>query len=148
MLVKVRASKEVDSDVDEAVLSLGNELHMYLEKLDFEHKQEYPNASNRMRRYIENVRNSSLFKGVKNSQIRHEFRFYDEENDMQGYIDALIIKDDEIDIIDFKFSHIDEPEYDKQLRLYKKYISKISNLPIKMYLLSASTGEIREVQDE
>ena len=145
---KSRASKEVEDSVDSSILSLGTELHMYLEKLDFENEQNFVGASKRMLKYITNVKNSVLFKGVKNDQIRHEFRFYDEENNLEGYIDALIIKDNEVDIIDFKFRNIDDEAYDRQLRTYKGYISKIIKLPIKMYLLSAVTGKYREVKDE
>ena len=91
--------------------------------------------------------NLFLDKGIKNEQVRHEFSFFDEENNLNGYIDALIIKNDEIDIVDFKLKNIDEEEYDRQLRLYKRYIAKKTNLPVKMFLLAALTGEIREVQD-
>ena len=148
VIEKSRASKVASEDTDTSLLSLGTELHSYLEHLDFENPQDFIGASPKMKRYIANVRNSKLFKGVKNSQIRHEYRYYDEDNNIEGYIDCLIIKDNEIDIIDFKFANIDDEAYDKQLRTYKSYIAKISNLPIKMYLLSAVNGKIREVKDE
>ena len=60
----------------------------------------------------------------------------------------MIIKDNEIDIIDFKLKNIAEEDYDKQLKTYKAYISSISDKPIKMYLLAALTGEVREAKDE
>ena len=142
-----RASKEINDDVDTAVLDLGNELHAYLEGLDFENDDLSYITNPRMKKYVYNIRHSNLFKGIKNEQIRHEFPFYDEINNVSGYIDALIIKDDEIDIIDFKLRNIDEVEYDKQLRTYKRYVVQNTNLPIKMYLLAAITGEVREVYD-
>ena len=52
------------------------------------------------------------------------------------------------DILENIIKHIDDKEYDKQLRTYKKYVSRFTNKPIKMYLLAAMTGETREVEDE
>lgn len=144
----LRASKEVDEDIDSGLLDFGSELHAYLEKMDLDSKDLDYVKNRQMKKYVYNVINSSLFKGIKNEQVRHEFRFFDSQNNIQGYIDALIIKDDEIDIVDFKLKNIDEVEYDRQLRVYKDYLSKKTNFPIKMYLLAALTGEIREVKDE
>lgn len=147
-VVKLRASKQVDTDIDESLLDFGTELHAYLEKMDLKTKSLDYVKNRQMRKYVYNVMNSSLFKDIDNNQVRHEYRFYDEENNIQGYIDALIIKEKEIDIVDFKLKNIDEEEYDKQLRVYKSYLSKKMSVPIKMYLLAAITGEIREVYDE
>ena len=148
LVTKTRASKEVSDDVDSGVLDFGSELHAYLENMDLESKNLDYVKNRQMKKYVYNVMNSSLFKGIKNNQVRHEFRFYDEEENIQGYIDALIVKENEIDIVDFKLKNIDEVEYDRQLRIYKSYLSKKTTLPIKMYLLAAITGEIREVKDE
>ena len=143
-----RASKDVDSEVEESVLDFGTELHAYLEKMNLDTRSVDYVKNRQMKKYVYNVMNSSLFEGVKNDQVRHEYRFYDEDSGVQGFIDCLIIKDNEIDIIDFKLKKVDEIEYDRQLRIYKSYISKISKKPVKMYLLAAISGEIREVYDE
>ena len=148
LVKKERASKEIGEEVDASILDFGTELHAYLESLDFESDDLSYIKDSRMRKYVSNVKNSELFKGVKNSQIRHEFEFYDEENNLSGFIDALIIKEDEVDIIDFKLKNIDDDKYDRQLRIYKRFIITKTNLPVEMYLLAAITGEIREVQDE
>ncbi len=147
-VIKLRASKELEEDIDESVLDFGSHLHAYLENVDLDNRSTEYIQDMRMRRYVNNVINSPLFKGIHNKDVRHEFPFYDEDSGVQGYIDALIIKDDEVNIIDFKLKHIDDEEYDKQLRTYKSYIKKITNKPIKMFLLAAITGEIREVKDE
>ena len=147
-VVHLRASKSLSDDVDESVLDFGTELHSYLEHMDLNTRNlDYIN-NRQMRRYVYNVMNSSLFSDITNEQVRHEFRFFDSEENIEGYIDALIIKENEIDIVDFKLKNIDEEEYDRQLRIYKKCLLKKTNLPIKMYLLAAITGEIREVKDE
>lgn len=143
-----RASKEIGEEVNASLLDFGSELHAYLENMDLNSDSLEYIKDIRMRRYVKNVKNSSLFKEVRNEQVRHEYRFFDEKNNVEGYIDALIIKDNEVDIVDFKLKNIDDEAYDKQLRTYKRYIATLTNLPIKMYLLAAITGEIREVKDE
>lgn len=148
VVVHTRASKEVDEDAVAVTLDFGSELHAYLERMDLETKSVDYVSNRQMKKYVYNVINSKLFKGITNEQVRHEFRFYDSESNIQGYIDALIIKDDEIDIVDFKLKNIMDEEYDRQLRIYKSYLVKQTSLPVKMYLLAAVTGEIREVKDE
>ncbi len=144
---KKRASKEVVK-VDESLLRFGNEVHALLEGLDLSNKDTSYIKDYKYRRIANNVINSELFKGVTNEQVRHEFSYFDKENNVNGVIDCLIIKDHEIDIVDFKLKNIAEEEYDKQLKTYKAYISTISDKQIKMYLLAALTGEVREVKDE
>lgn len=144
---KRRASKEVVK-VDESLLRFGNEAHALLEGLDLSNKDTSYFKDYRYRRIANNVINSELFKGVTNEQVRHEFSYFDKENNVNGVIDCLIIKDREIDIVDFKLKNIAEEEYDRQLKTYKAYISSISDKQIKMYLLAALTGEVREVKDE
>lgn len=145
-IVHTRASKFTDAEVDSAVLSFGSELHYYLEHLDFESDDLSYIKNRQMRKYVYNVKNSPLFKGVKNKDVRHEYHFYDNSSGIEGYIDALIIKENEVDIVDFKLKNIDEIEYVSQLNIYKDYIKKVTNKPIKMYLLAAITGEIKEVK--
>ena len=130
---KKRASKEVVK-VDESLLRFGTEVHALLEGLDLSKKDTIYIKDSKFRRIANNVINSELFKGITNEQVRHEFSYYDKENNVNGIIDCLIIKEDEIDIVDFKLKNIAEEDYDKQLRTYKSYVSSISNKPIKMYL--------------
>ena len=144
---KKHASKEVVK-VDESLLRFGTEVHALLEGLDLSKKDTSYIKDYRYRKIANNIINSELFKGVNNEQVRHEFAYYDKENNVNGVIDCLIIKNNEIDIVDFKLKNIAEEDYDKQLRTYKAYISSISDKPIKMYLLAALTGEVREVKDE
>ena len=99
----------------------------------------------KMEKYVKNVVSSFVFENITNAKIMHEYRFYDEVSGVNGIIDCLIIKDDEIDIVDFKLKNISDFHYDEQLNIYADYVKKISNLPIKKYLISAITGEVREV---
>ena len=144
---KSRASKQ-SSGVNEDTLQFGTNVHAYLEGIDLDNRDTSYIKDYQYRKIVNNVVNSPLFKGVNNSQVRHEFSYYDEVNNVNGTIDCLIEFDDKIYIIDFKLKNIDEEEYDNQLRTYKKYIAQVSDKPIYMYLLAAITGEIREVKDE
>ena len=146
--VHLRASKSVNEEIDPDLLDFGTELHAYLENFNLENKSLDYVKNRQMKKYVYNVMHSSLFDGVKNNEVLHEYRFFDEESGIEGYIDALIVKENEIDIVDFKLKNIDEKEYDRQLRIYKSFLARQTKLPIKMYLLAAMTGEIREVKDE
>ena len=146
-LKKEKASKEV-SAVDEDLLIFGTQVHAILEGLDFSNREnnKYNNPS--FRKIVDNVLSSPLLKGVTNEMVKAEFAFFDQENNVNGVIDCLVEKDNEILIIDYKLKNIADEEYEKQLRTYYKYISSISDKPIKMYLLAALTGEIKEVKYE
>ena len=142
----LRASKETTLDVNKEVLKFGNKLHEALEITDFKD----PDYSLINDRYIESkVRtflNSPLTNNIKLGRIYKEYEFVDEKNNTNGIIDLLVVYKDHVDIIDYKTKHIDDEGYDKQLHVYYDFIAqKYSNLPIKMYLYSILTGEIREV---
>ena len=66
---------------------------------------------------------------------------------VQGVVDLIIIRENSIDIVDYKFSTlaIDElkEKYQDQLRLYKIAVEKAFNLPVAhMYIYSIQTGEL------
>ena len=82
----------------------------------------------------------------KTKTFRHEYEFYDDINEVHGIIDCLIIKNDEIIIVDFKLKNLDDEQYIKQLHVYRDYIKSISDKPIRLYLVSALTGEEREIE--
>ncbi len=144
-IYKTKASKEYDGQIDESLLELGTKLHYLLEIADYENKDTSFIKQPRLRKYVDNVLRSPLFNGVKNKDIIHEYQYYDEENNVHGIIDALVMRNDYIDIIDFKLKNIDDDKYVLQLKTYRDYISKISNKPIKMHLLSSITGEEKEI---
>ena len=100
------------------------------------------------RKMIDKVLSLNIFKGVKNDNVLHEYDFYDEQNNVHGIIDCILVKDDEVDIIDFKLKNINDEEYIKQLKIYKNYVKTITKKPIKTYLLSISLGMLRKIHDE
>ena len=145
-IVRKKASKEKSIDVDENVLKFGTKLHYALELLNYETKDLSYIKDDRIRKYVDNVVNSFVFKDIKNAKILHEYEYYDEVSGVNGIIDCLIIKEDEVDIVDFKLKNISDSHYNEQLNIYADYVKKICKLPIKKYLISAITGEVREVE--
>jgi len=145
LINKGRASHAVEQNIDSSLLEFGEELHRLLEALDYENKDLSFIKNPLLQRCAYHVLNSSLFKDVKNDQLRHEFAFFDEIHHIHGIIDCLIITDQDIKIIDFKLKNIDDEKYQTQLRTYRDYLKTITALPIHLYLLSAMTGEEKEI---
>ena len=147
-IVRKKASKERSVDVSESLLEFGTKLHYALELLDYKKKDLSYIKDYKMRKYVSNVVDSFVFKDIDNAKILHEYRYYDEVNGVNGIIDCLIIKENEVDIVDFKLKNISDTHYNEQLNIYEDYVKKITTLPIKKYLISAITGEVREVVRE
>ncbi len=145
LITKKSASKKISVTVDSSALEFGSQLHHLLEIVDYEKKDTSFIKNPQLARCVSNVLRTSIFKNVKNENLRHEYEFYDDLNEVHGIIDCLIIKNDEIIIVDFKLKNIDDEQYIKQLHVYRDYIKNISDKPIRLYLVSALTGEEREI---
>ena len=143
-----KASKDVNDEANLENLRLGERMHYLLEIIDFETKDTSFIKDEKERKMIEKVLSLNIFKGVKNDNVLHEYDFYDEQNNVHGIIDCILVKDDEVDIIDFKLKNINDEEYIKQLKIYKNYVKTITKKPIKTYLLSISLGMLRKIHDE
>ncbi len=141
-----KASKDLDDAVSQSLLEFGNEIHYLLEIANFETKDLSYILSPKVRKYISNVLSAKVFENVKNSQVLHEYSFFDEKNNVNGVIDCLVKKDNEVGIVDFKLKHLDDEKYVLQLHTYRDYIKQITDLPIKLYLISAITGEVKEIE--
>jgi len=146
LIEKRIASHEISEEVDQGVLDFGTQLHQLLEVVDYEKKDLSFIRDKRLAQCVSNVFMTSLFSNVKNENLRHEFKFYDAKNQIHGVIDCLIMSQEEIKIVDFKLKNIDDEQYIKQLHAYRDYVRSISALPIRMYLISAMTGEEREIE--
>jgi ATP-dependent exoDNAse (exonuclease V) beta subunit len=87
----------------------------------------------------------SLFEKAGEAKVYHEYAFYDEDNDLNGIIDLLLVYPDHIDLVDFKTSNIEDEAYVKQLDSYSEYLKKVFNKPIKRYLLSIVGQTFKEI---
>ena len=144
-VVHKKASKDIDDSTNKELLEFGTEIHYLLEIANYETKNLSFIKDSRMKRYVNNVLNAKVFENVKNDEVLHEFSFYDDINSVSGTIDCLLMKKDEVDIVDFKLKHLDDEKYVLQLHTYRDYIKQITKLPIKMFLIAALTGEVKEI---
>ena len=117
-------------------INLGNNIHELFEYADFK---------NTVNEYINN-----LLKQIDNNYINiyHEYEFsYEENNEVyNGIIDLLLEYKNHITIIDYKLKNINDKEYIKQLNGYKKYIEKITNKNVIIYLYSILDNKLLEVK--
>ena len=143
---KKMASKERTSEVDNSLLEFGTEIHYLLEIVDYESKDLSFISDSRMRKYVNNVLQSEIFKNVENSQVLHEYSFFDEKNGVSGIIDCIVTREQSIDIVDFKLKNLDDEKYILQLHTYRDYIEQTTDKVINMYLISAITGEVKQIE--
>lgn len=139
------ASKELDDDIDEELLLLGKKYHYYLELVNFNTLDTSFIKDKNDKKRIDKFLSNNLFKNMKDANVMHEYPFYDEESNVHGIIDLLVEHSDHIDIIDFKLSHIDDDAYEKQLGVYKQYVSKLTNKKINTFVTGILSGEIKQI---
>lgn len=141
------ASKVSEEKIDYKKLEFGTRLHAYLEITDFVSKDTSFITDPSIKKYVDNVVNNPLFSNLEESKILHEYHFYDDINSVNGIIDLLIVKNSEVLIVDFKLKNIEDAAYKNQLKIYKKFVSTITDKPIRMYLISAINGKEEEIYD-
>ncbi|MBE6137284.1 MAG: hypothetical protein E7176_02690 [Erysipelotrichaceae bacterium] len=150
-LENVRISKELlklpTKEVKESI-ALGLRFHSALEALDFSN----PNidalpVDSFIKDTINKVLSHDIFKSISNAKTYHEHEFYfNKDNDeYHGIIDLLVVYDDHVDIIDYKLSNVDSPEYIRQLGIYKEYVKSKWDKDINIYLLSILKAEITKL---
>lgn len=146
--IRRHISKEKSDEVDSRALELGNKFHYYLELVNFASKDTSFIKNNKDRQIIDKFLKNTIFDKASEAKICHEYAFYDEENDVYGIIDLMLIYDDHIDIIDYKLSHVDDEDYVKQVNAYRSYIKCVSgNKKINVYILGILSGLIKEVKE-
>lgn len=149
LYITKKISKDVSEDIDHELLELGNKYHAYLESCDFVTKDTSFIKDKKDRYLIDRFLKNSLFDDVGNAIQLHEYEFYDEENDVTGVIDFMLVYDDHIDLIDFKLSHIDDEAYEKQVKTYKQYMQKLCpDKKINMYILGILSLDKKEVKND
>ena len=118
-------------------MKLGTLFHETLQYLDFKEPRLDLISDDFIKAKIQAFLNSDLIKNSLDADIYHEYEFVSlDEELLHGIIDLLIIKDDEILIIDYKLQNTSSKEYLKQLKGYKDYVVKTFNKPVKTYLYS------------
>lgn len=145
--ISKRLYKLPDKNVRQSI-ELGLEFHSILEALDFKNPRiEELDISEFMKERINKVLALPVFRDIASAKVfqEHEFYFIENLEEYHGIIDLLVMYEDHMDIIDYKLSNVDSKEYERQLLIYKRYVSSISNLPIDVYLLSILKSEIKKL---
>lgn len=146
-ITKQRISKELGTVTNYSMrkaIELGEKFHECLEVLDFNQLQiDALPVDSFMKEALKNLLKAPVFMHIDSAKTYHEHEFYFEE--YHGIIDLLCIYEDHIDIIDYKLSQTQSPEYIHQLEIYKAYIESKSNLPVSCYLLSILKQEVVQV---
>ena len=147
--VKTKASKEIKSVLNEEEIEnidFGNKLHEYLEAVDFKSKDTSFISDTHDKNIIDSLLNSDVFKNIKNDDLIYkEYEFYDDQNDIKGFIDLLVIEKENIKIFDYKLKNISDIEYSRQLKIYKDYITRTFKKPCKTYLISILEKKVEEI---
>lgn len=140
-----KASKTSVEPVDEGALAYGTRLHRLLEVVDFKTKDTSFIFSEKERATIDRVLALPVFDDISNAKVYHEYEFYDEDENIHGSIDLLLVFDDYAYIIDYKTKHIDDPAYEKQLSIYKSFVERKFGLRTRAGLLSIIGAEFKSV---
>lgn len=143
-----KESLHIVTKEEQDLLDFGTRVHEVLETLDFNNPNlSIYNLTKRMEDKILSFLNTDLMKDNINSNLYKEYEFtYLEDNVYShGIIDLLIEREDKCIIVDYKLKNIDDPNYDKQLNGYRKYISEKTNKEVECYLYSIIDEKFRRV---
>ena len=150
----LRASKTFNKDEDLDMISdmeYGTLLHSYLEHSDLINRK-IPKIENNKDNIIILKAIDKLNKlDLKETVVRTEYDYFDDEANTTGKIDLLLIHKNrkEISIIDYKIKNIEDEAYDRQLNVYRKNILKIfKDYKVKMYLFSIIDCNLKEVAEK
>lgn len=98
------------------------------------------------------ITDSSLLSNVISNMKKHkeftdyinqipELEFFD--GDIHGFIDCIFEYNDFYLIVDYKLKNVNKAEYIKQITIYKEYLEKIVNKPVKACLYSLMEDEFK-----
>ncbi len=126
-------------------MKYGTGMHALLEHLDFKHYE--PLSDKYLDAKVRAFLDSDIMHDIDQAKIYKEWEFiYTKDNvEYQGIIDLMLEYSDHITIIDYKLNDITNEDYLKQLKGYRDYVMTKSNKPIKLYLYSIMSGEIKEI---
>ena len=129
-------------------MEFGTFMHEVLESIDFKNPNlEKYNIDDKVRQNIYSLLNHEVFKDLDNAKIYKEYEFiYDKDNvKYHGIIDLMIIRDNYVDIIDYKLKNIDDEKYINQLNGYKDFIELLLKRHVNLYLYSIMEDKFKKL---
>lgn len=142
---KERASLEQPAPDSGENMDYGSHLHYLLSLVDLRKKDLGFVTNAEERKILTDLLADPLFDVGEHEEAYAEWPFLDKETGLRGIIDLLIVRKEEISVIDYKTKNISDENYDLQVRKYTEYVSRTFNKPVKGYLVSVTGGEIRRV---
>lgn len=139
------ASKELKIDSNKNNRDFGTKIHFIMEIMDFKNPDYSIIQESLYQTVVKKFLASPLMKNIKKGNIYKEYEYFDEEENVNGIIDLMVIYDEYIDVIDYKTKNIDDESYNKQLKLYSKFVRKTFHKEVNSYLYSLLTGEWKKV---
>ncbi len=136
-------SSELHIDASSSSLRYGSNLHEAMEGVDLR-CPDYGSLGKREEKAVKAFLSSEAAAGIEEADIYREYGFVDGEG-REGSIDLLMVFEDRVRIVDYKSSDIDKPDYEKQVRGYMDFASKLFDKPAEGYLYSLSKGECRKL---
>jgi len=116
-------------------IDFGTKIHELFEFTDFKNTDNIY-----ISRFI-----SKIDKNYLNIYKEYEFIYKLDNTESHGIIDLLIEYPDHFKIIDYKTKNINDTNYIKQIKGYKKYIESISDKRCLTYLYSILDDELKEI---
>jgi ATP-dependent helicase/nuclease subunit A len=131
-------------------LDMGNELHEYMETINFRTMDTSHIKNQKYKRFIDKVLNNSVFADCKSDNFIDAYKEYEFIGDnLHGFVDLFLLYEDKIKIIDYKLKDISNPDYKKQLKTYKEYLSSVfEGKTISTYLISLIEGRCEEINTD
>lgn len=140
-----RFSKQISltDDVDQSILDEGNYIHQIFELINYDSRDLSFIQEIKIRNKVEKILHLPMFLNANSKNTYNEYAFsYQNET---GVIDLFIIEEDCIQLIDFKLSNIDDPNYDKQVERYAQVLQSLFNKPVYGYLVSLNKQTYRKI---
>lgn len=134
---KLLTEKEISN------MRFGTKIHEVFELTDFKNPN-YDVLESNEKEYVKKFLELDILKNIKNANILKEYEFY-LDDDSHGFIDLMLEYNDHIDIIDYKLSNIDDPNYLKQLTGYSEYIKNRTNKSVNIYLYSILNNNLKKL---
>lgn len=85
---------------------------------------------------LENFLKLNVFKSLIKYYTEYEFQMVEQNKEYNGIIDLILEDNKQMIIIDYKLKNINKDEYQKQLKLYMKYLQSKTDKDVSGYLYS------------
>ena len=129
-------------------MDFGTYMHEVLECLDFKNPNlDLFDIGDEFKKNIKSLLDHEIFKDLENTKIYKEYEFIYTKDDINyhGIIDLMLVKDNHIDIVDYKLKNIDDLKYIDQLNGYKSFIEEFFQKEVNLYLYSIMENKFKKI---